>query len=588
MTSVAILFFFSSPPSSALDVLIDCVKDIVHPSTGKPLVFVCKPCVHAFLYPTGAVREYLSFLSSHPDELRAHETAATLRQSSNRRHISVHPTGVVLETCSICEYQGRAPSKKYRMAGHTPCLSARHKGGRPADARYTPTPSLFHLLWPPEVADVESDASPGKRRKICGGCRSSSQRQIRLKRLRAADSAAVVDHGSPTTTAGGPAVAGLDMPSVAASSQQELSILPLPEHPPPLAEGPGAVPPTSSRHANGEGRSTDAAIRGGPAMSVPPVAPRRDTSRVWLSTAGFAVLLDARDWPTEHLLMDLLERYESFGDAERCHFETSMTKYLRETRPSEVSFAFKNGVNRRYALAPPPVTRPVGPRQLRRRLQRVRELGGAHGADTSPHLSLLVAILRAAHREKEFAVVSVQGLPLLSPKAQAQFTVKHYVSAMMMCALRQALGGSNGPIASREVLRQERDAMSAEPWRQVYADDRCAHLISLCGALKALFSELVESGQFADRHVRGPDGAPVPHTTPFQPSNEDHTLHTDTTADVHICIGLDKGGRETATSKLVVTKPNQLRPMSRANSILLLTLPCVKDTNAELHAMIGP
>lgn len=430
----------------------------MHPSTGKPLVFVCKPCAHAFLYPTGAVREYLSYLGSHPGELRAHETAATLRQSSNRTHVSVHPTGVVLGTCSKCEYQGRAPSKKYRVAGNTPCLSARHKDGRPSDARYTPTPSLFHLLWPPEVAAVESDASPGKRRKICGGCRSSAQRQLRLERLRAADSAAAVDHGFPTITAGGPAAAGLDLLSVAASTQPRLNIPALPEHRPPLAEGPGAVPPTSSRHANGEGGSTDVAICGGPAISVPPLAPRRDTSRVWQSTVGFAVPPEARHWSTEYLLMDLLERYEFFGDAERCHFETLMTKHLRETRPSEISFAFKNGVNRRYVLAPPPATRPVRPRQLRRRLQRVRELGGARGADTSPHLASLVAILRAAHREKEVAVVPVQGLPLLSPKAQAQFAVKHHVSATTMCALRQALGGKNGPIASREVLRQKRDA----------------------------------------------------------------------------------------------------------------------------------
>lgn len=229
------------------------------------------------------------------------------------------------------------------------------------DAEYTPAPSLFHVLWPP--------------------------------------------------TTGEPAEAGLNLLSGVASSQLRLNVPPLPEHASPLAEVPRAVSPTSSRHATGEGGSTDVSIFGGPAISVPPVAPRRDRCREWLWTAGLSVPPDARHWSTEHLLMDLLERYESLGHAERCHFETLMTKYLRETRPIEISFAFKNGVNRGYVLATPPATRPVGPRQLRRRLQRVRELVGAHGADTSPHLTSLVAILRAALREKNVAVVPVQGLP---------------------------------------------------------------------------------------------------------------------------------------------------------------------------------
>lgn len=79
----------------------------------------------------------------------------------------------------------------------------------------------------------------------------------------------------------------------------------------------------------------------------------------------------------------------------------------------------------------------------------------------------------------------------------------------------------------------------------------------------------------------------MPHSSPFQPSLENYTLHTDQT-DVHICMGPDKGGQGMATTKLVATTPNQMRSTSHANFILLSTLPCVKDNNAELHTMIGP
>jgi len=51
--------------------------------------------------------------------------------------------------------------------------------------------------------------------------------------------------------------------------------------------------------------------------------------------------------------------------------------------------------------------------------------------------------------------------------------------------------------------------------------------------------------------------------------------HCDLTADVHVCVCLDKGGRGTATSKHVLTVPNKERPMARANYIVLSTRPCV-------------
>jgi len=89
--------------------------------------------------------------------------------------------------------------------------------------------------------------------------------------------------------------------------------------------------------------------------------------------------------------------------------------------------------------------------------------------------------------------------------------------------------------------------------------------------------------------VRGLDGLPVTHTKAFRPCPElPYEQHCASTADVHVCVSLEKGGRGTAISKLVLANPNQERPMARANSIVLSTLPGVNDSNEELHKMMGP
>lgn len=120
------------------------------------------------------------------------------------------------------------------------------------------------------------------------------------------------------------------------------------------------------------------------------------------------------------------------------------------------------------------------------------------------------------------------------------------------------------------------------------AEDRGAHMISMRAAVEGFLSELVTRGQIVDRLVRGTDGAPVTHMCAYLPIEGPYTLHTDKTVDVQVCLGLDQGGRGIATSKLLMTTPNQQRPMRRASSIFLSTMPCASDSNAELEKMIGP
>ena len=138
-------------------------------------------------------------------------------------------------------------------------------------------------------------------------------------------------------------------------------------------------------------------------------------------------------------------------------------------------------------------------------------------------------------------------------------------------------------------MRAATRAISADPGRQAWSDDRGAHLVSLRDALECSLAELVASGQFREHLVCDTDGLPVPHTSAYRPTPEAaYELHADQVADVHLCLGLDKGGRGVSTAKLVATIPNQERPMSRANSILLSTMPCTSDANADLHEMVGP
>lgn len=126
------------------------------------------------------------------------------------------------------------------------------------------------------------------------------------------------------------------------------------------------------------------------------------------------------------------------------------------------------------------------------------------------------------------------------------------------------MGGKTNGIVSRVELWREMKSCTKVPGRQVWAHERGAHVFSMRGALEGLIKELVSCGQFLDRHVMGPCGAPVPHTIIFRSTPElPHQLHPDSSADIHVCLALDKRGRGTATAKLVKTTPSPERPMAR-------------------------
>lgn len=374
------------------------------------------------------------------------------------------------------------------------------------------------------------------REKVCAGCRTGSERAARAAKTAS------------------PAPSGLDVFAAAAANQTASPSLAV------GSVGGVAVVPSLMR------KSGDVS-----AVLGISVAPRPPFPVVSLS-----------------LLMTLLERYDTLTSLELACFENPSFSHLRDTKPNQISFAFKNGVNRRYVVAPTARRAVVGRRQLRRRATHASDvLATLVPGGNRTYQKELKALLSLAQRGKGVSVVPTQGHSLLSAALQARFMTSAQLSGVQWDKLRRALGGKASGLVSRETMRSEQRAMADQPARQVVVDELGARLGSLRGALECLLDELTQSGLFLDRYVRDHDGRPVPHTSNFTGQAGPHSTHSDATADVQPCLGLDKGGR-TSSCKLVLTVANQPIPQRRQNSILLATYPCIKDGPEEVVSMIGP
>ena len=506
-------------------------KEIINPSTGKPLAFVCNRCTHAFLSPSSATEAYLASISHHPLELSAHSVAATLRKSKRRPPFGVHASGVLLGLCSGCVAAVRRKPTAVRVLEN--CKSLLHKEGAMGAATYVPSPAAMPWLWSGADAANEAAAKPNERRKVCAACRSKADRSRW---------ASTPPLPAPSPDEG---AVGLNLLSAVAAFVQDSSIAP-----------PRDGAPAAADDEPGQAAALE------PSSPSPTVA-----------------------------LETLLARYDTLSKSEVALSAALMAKHLRAVRPTHISISFGNGVNRRYEPVPTRKRkRAVQARQTRRRVSAVaRAAGGAVDAAAPATRRANLDIRRAAQRQEGVSVVPTGRLQRLSPREQALFMTKHQLSQTKWSELRKALSGKDSGLASREVIRSAMRTAAAEPGRQVWTDARGAHLVSLRDAVECTLDELVQSEQFRERYARGPDGRPVPHTSTYLPTPElPYEQHADNVADIHLCLGLDKGGRGTSTAKLVATTPNQVHPMSRSHSILLSTMPCSSDTNTDLHEMIGP
>jgi len=114
-------------------------------------------------------------------------------------------------------------------------------------------------------------------------------------------------------------------------------------------------------------------------------------------------------------------------------------------------------------------------------------------AELSAHPAPILKLLEATRLGRGVAVVPVWGFLRLSPQEQARLSVRHHLNVATVSRLRQASGGNDSGWASQEVFRSAMSALSQEPGRHVWAEDRGAHLLSLRAALESLFEDLSSS-----------------------------------------------------------------------------------------------
>jgi len=254
--------------------------------------------------------------------------------------------------------------------------------------------------------------------------------------------------------------------------------------------------------------------------------------------------------------------------------------------PPDISVAFKNAVNRSYVWVRNGWGKAVGDRHLRRRAASLTGLQARiMGAWASTYASAHARILRQAQVSPGLSVVPVCGTGSCPPRLQALLEARCNISGVQWSQLREAFGGHRSCYFSHEAFRGEAAAVANEPGRQVRTDERGAHFVDFHSALESLAEGLWPSNQGVDRFVREGTRAKIRHRTAIvpTPAGEPYTLHADSTPDLHLFVGLDKGGRGTPTAKLVATVANQAFPQNRPNSVLMSTMPCIADDNAARH-----
>lgn len=320
---------YFSMSCSAVDEAALLVKNVIDPTTGRHLAFVCTACCLPFLHPTAATDDWLASMATmNRDDQRAHFVGAELLKSKNKRAGHVRPSGVTLGLCNRCYQRDRRGNGRSQRARSDDCCSTRHASGTPTPALFAPAPGILPWLWGPDKAEAQMALLMAEREKVCASCRTSSERASRAaKKVR-------------------PASSGLDVLAAVAANQ--------------------------------------------PAV------------------------------PLEVQLMGILERYDTSTPPELVCFEKLLEAHLRATKPTEISFVFKNGVKRRYILAPSARQAVVGPRQLRRRakhasdaLSILEERGGPS------YQKELKALLSLAQRGEAVSVVPTHGRMRLPSNAGA-------------------------------------------------------------------------------------------------------------------------------------------------------------------------
>lgn len=140
------------------------------------------------------------------------------------------------------------------------------------------------------------------------------------------------------------------------------------------------------------------------------------------------------------------------------------------------------------------------------------------------------------------------------------------------------------------MLRDAKRKLSASPAKKVLVINTGAHLSNFSLAVQERFKALCDADQFVERVSYGSDhrtlraaDATVPDS--FNPGAWGGRPPP-TFPDVHVTIGLDKGGHP-GSEKIVVSIVNQKRPNNPRNTILAAVRPCKKDEYPEVSEFVA-
>jgi len=176
--------------------------------------------------------------------------------------------------------------------------------------------------------------------------------------------------------------------------------------------------------------------------------------------------------------------------------------------------------------------------------------------------------------------VEVGGLSVLQ---QVGLVFELGISWSTFSKLRHALGGSKSGLASRHILRAAKRNLASSPAKEVMVTSTGAHLANLALAVQERVTALCDAGQFVERFVYGPDHEPLRAEDATVPNDFDPGAWggrpPSTVPDVHITVGLDKGG-DPGSEKSVVTIINQERPNNSATLSLQL---CARATRTTIR-----
>jgi len=184
---------------------------------------------------------------------------------------------------------------------------------------------------------------------------------------------------------------------------------------------------------------------------------------------------------------------------------------------------------------------------------------------------------------------AAQPLPL-TPEQQLRLIETYGVSLTAFNGIRRVLGGSRAGLASQPVLRAARARLADLPAKRVTVTRTGAHLVNLNEAVAEKLTALSASNGLVERLIRGADLVPIPQTEAYSPPSVGSgscplaASSPPNEKDVHLALGLDKGGSPSSV-KVVLVLEHKKHPHRLSNTILVAVYPAEKDSYDEASEM---